>query len=172
MRVRLSLRAGNCLTTSLLVMGIAATAFSSGNILVALIAWALLGVGSHCPAHYLVGRICGVRFTHYVLAPSALEKMDVPIISRIARMTALPGLRMDREGLHGIGRRCIYATLASGAIASMTVPWAVTLVQIIGGDPLWVATAALQTFRVLFTLRYSPRGGDLYRARAYADRYS
>ena len=172
MRIKLSIWAGNGLVLSFLMMGIVATMFSPGDVLAALIAWVLLGVGSHCPVHYIVGRLCGVRFTHYVLAPSALERMDVPLVSRIAKTSVLPGLRIDRKSLHGVGRRCIYFTLTSGAIASMAVPWTVTLVQAIGGDPLWIVTAILQAFRVLFTLRYSPRGGDLYRARVYADRYA
>ena len=172
MTLKLSVGAGNVLTLGLLALGLALTALSPGNPVIALAAWVLLGVGSHCPAHYLVGRICGISFTHYVIAPSALARMRVPLVSGLAARSLLPGLRIDKRSLRKAGRRCVYATLAAGAAASMSVPWAVTLVQLAAGDPYWSLTAGLQVFRIVFTMYFSPRGGDLYRARLYSERYA
>lgn len=144
----------------LLAAGLFLAVYSSG-LAPALVSWALIWVGSHCPAHYLVGRLCGIRFTHYVIAPSALSRSGLPA----ARLLLLPGLRVYKPSLRGAGCVCVAAMYSSGAVSSMSLPWLPVLTLAYGGAQDWVVLALLQALNVAFTLYASPRWGDLRRAR-------
>ena len=162
--VRISLMAGNLLTFGLLALGLALVFYPQPSLLLALASWVLLVIGSHCPAHYITGRACGVKFTHYVIAPSALAKSNLPIAKLAEALPVLPGIRIEKSSLRGVSCGCLLATYASGALASMIIPWAPAIAVGLTGRGDWLVLAALQTANLVFTAYFSPKWGDLARA--------
>ncbi len=141
----------------------------SGNQLVSLIvygaSWAGLFVFSHCIVHFLVGSLVGVKFSHYVLAPSGLSKLSLPLTS-LAKLVPIPGIRTKKASLGKASKAAKRAMFASGTIASMVVPVISPILALLRGLTLVASLLGIATLaNILFTLYYSPRAGDLSRAK-------
>ena len=61
-----------------------------------LISWVCLVFFPHSLAHFAVGRLVGVRFTHYTLGKSSITKLRLPVISSVSSMIPLLTLKIDR----------------------------------------------------------------------------
>jgi len=121
----------------------------------------------HCPAHYAVGMALGVRFTEMRAGRTTLARALPPRLGRFAGLMPILTLRTDRTSLARASRAKASAMFASGTVASTSVAFLIaggsTLVQ-----PLPYASLAwaLALLYLAFDLRFSPRGGDLKRAKA------
>ncbi|MDG6983183.1 MAG: hypothetical protein JRN28_01295 [Nitrososphaerota archaeon] len=121
----------------------------------------------HCPAHYTVGMALGIRFTEMRAGRTTLARALPPRLGRFARLMPILTLRADRPSLARASRAKASAMFASGTVASTSAAFLVaggsTMVQ-----PLPYASLAwaLALLYLAFDLRFSPRGGDLRRAKA------
>jgi hypothetical protein len=118
----------------------------------------------HGLAHYLTGRLVGVRFKYYFLAKSSATKLKLPLLSELANQFPVLALKIEPESLRSAsgGKRAMM--FASGAAASMILPFIAPVASIgrvpalISGILFFVAVA-----NVGFDLYYSPKAGDLSR---------
>jgi hypothetical protein len=132
--------------------------------LVYLISWVCLVFFPHCLAHFAVGRLVGVRFTHYTLGKSSITKLRLPVISSVSSMIPLLTLKIDPGSLWSVSPGARAVMFASGAVVSMILPF-LAVVASIGRLPvIWsVGLFIISLANVCFDLYYSPRAGDLSR---------
>ncbi len=136
------------------------------RVLLLLFAWFTLWFFSHDLAHHITGSIVGIKFQYYFLGRSAITKLKLPLVSRLMEYVPVLVLKIDKASLGKVSvaaRRWMYA---SGAIVSMVLPLLVLPTSYSLG-PIWVGVlfTLLVVGSALFTLYFSPRSGDLYRAR-------
>jgi hypothetical protein len=155
---RLPVWAGNALLITGAGIGAAAavlgvTAFSGTAagwaLIVAGLAWS---VSLHCPAHWAVGRLVGIRFTDYFLAGSPLPYPGL-------KMQYTTYLRADpdsRAWMH-----------AAGAIATKLAPFLALAFWPASDAPRWSAAAlvALGLFQIATDLAFSTKTSDWMRFR-------
>jgi hypothetical protein len=134
------------------------------RLLTYLLSWACLLFFPHCLAHFVTGRLAGVRFTHYLLSKSPVARLEVPIISAVASKIPVLGLKVDQKSLASVSRGARAVMFVSGAAASMIFPFMVVVASfgrlpgILNGGLLLLSTANLA-----FDSYYSPRAGDISR---------
>ena len=92
--------------------------------LVYLISWVCLVFFPHCLAHFVVGRLAGIRFTHYALGKSSITKLRLPVISAVSSMIPLLTLKIDRGSLSVGKSRCAggYVRVGRGCFHDSAVP--------------------------------------------------
>jgi len=116
----------------------------------------------HGLAHYITGRLVGVRFKYYFLTKSAVSKLKLPLFSTLANQLPVLALKIDRASLRSVsnGRRAVM--FASGAVASMVLPFIVPVASI-GRVPLVfsVVLFLVGAANAAFDLYYSPKAGDI-----------
>ena len=150
----------------LLVAVAPSTAAVSLKFLLYLVAWACFLFFPHGLAHFLVGRIVGVRFRYYTFNKSSISKLKLPILPGLASKLVVLTLKVDRGSFQLVsrGRRC--AMFASGALASMLLPF-ISAFASLGHLPIFLSEIllAFSILNFVFDLYYSPRAGDILRAR-------
>jgi hypothetical protein len=109
----------------------------------------------------------GIRFQHYFLGRSAIRKLKLPLVSGLMEKVPVFVLKVDRSSLRGVSPRRRRWMYASGAMASMGLPWIIVPSSFSLG-PYWVGVFFLMLVlgNELFTLYFSPKTGDLYRAKS------
>ena len=121
----------------------------------------------HCPAHYVVGRLLGIRFASMRVGRTTLARALPPRLSGFAQLFPIFTLRTDKQSLANAGKDRASAMFASGTIASILSAFAVAAWVTPGSSlPLFVASWAVAVGYLTFDLVFSPRSGDLMRARA------
>lgn len=132
-----------------------------------LIAWGCLIFFPHCLTHFIVGSVVGIRFECYGLGKSGMSKLGWPIVGTLAALVPVLTLKTDRKSLNSVspGRRAVM--FASGAVASMILPFIVGVASITY-LPITLAAVifVLSIANLVFDLYYSPKAGDFSRARA------
>lgn len=123
-------------------------------------------VAPHCLAHFLVGRALGVRFLYYFITRSALQRAMPPALQAVARRIPLLAIRIAPHSLKAVSNMRTAAMFAAGTIVSMTLPWVPVGYGLVQGQaPAAMVVALVAAANVGFTLYFSPRVGDLSRAR-------
>ena len=130
-----------------------------------LVAWFCLWFFSHDLAHHVVGRIVGVGFRYYFLGRPAITKLKLPVVSELSRKVPVLGLKVDSSTLESVSATRIRAMYASGAVASMLLPLLVLRTSYTVNSIVGVVFTLLTLANILFTVYFSRRVGDLYRAR-------
>jgi len=130
------------------------------------VAWGCLIFFPHDLTHFVTGRLVGVRFQYYLIGKSPLSKLKVPVLSGAASRLPVLVIKVDPSSLRGAspGRRAV--TFASGAIASMVLPFFPAVASFGHIDP--VATTvlfALSISNAVLDAYLSPKVGDLHRAK-------
>lgn len=170
-KLKLSLWAGNVLQISGLVACVLLAVFSAQldswvlQFISVFVAWSLSILCSHCLTHYIVGRIVGIKFTHYFLGRSGVARLNLPLLSLAASKVPILVIKTDKESLSRTGPRAKASMFASGAIVSNLAP--ILLLAILSGKVrgLYVLLfSGLTLANILFTLYFSPKGGDGMRA--------
>ncbi|MBI4362191.1 MAG: hypothetical protein HY558_03365 [Euryarchaeota archaeon] len=86
----------------------------------------LLWIFSHCPAHWLAGRLVGIRFSHYFVGTSPVGKMQIPfndmLPGLLRELIILPGIKTQRESMERASPGRKAAMYAAGPLVSMLVP--------------------------------------------------
>ena len=135
------------------------------SFLLYLIAWFCMLFFPHCLTHYVVGRILGIRFRFYTLTKSSVYKLGNPVFAAIASKPMVLSLKVERESLRSASGRRLAVMFASGAIASMTLPFLVPFSSLRNLPILYSASLfALSIANMVFDLYYSPKAGDISRA--------
>ena len=136
------------------------------QLLLFVFAWFALWFFPHDLAHHIVGKIVGIRFQYYYLGKSPIRKLKLPLVSQVMRMLPVLGLKIDKGSLANVSSRARRWMHASGAIASMTIPW-IIVPSSLTVKPYWVGIfiTLLVSGYVLFTIYFSFKTSDLYRAR-------
>ena len=136
------------------------------SILVLLLAQALITILIHCPAHYVVGRALGIRFSAIRLGHTSVSRVLPASLKRIGSLLAVFTLSVDSVSKKAspMRLRATYLAGVTGSVGSaVTFAFAVSQSgNYIVGPITWVFAIAYLASDVLF----SPRAGDLMRARA------
>lgn len=128
-RLRVPAAAGTSVLAAGTVAGVAAMALSSGisdrrwRSVVFLGAFGVIDVTTHSLAHWLVGRLMGMRFTHYFLGGPPPPR---------------PGAKLDYATYLMVPPRKRAAMHASGAVVTKVVPFALIPVARSLDLPSWV----------------------------------
>jgi hypothetical protein len=119
----------------------------------------------HCPAHYFVGRAFGIRFTRIGLGKTTLARALPPQLGRIAGLIPILTLSIDKTSFAGLPQSRISAMYMSGVVASSAIAFAIAAA--VTGGPVWTTVAAwlVALGYLLFDIVFSPRSGDVMRAR-------
>ena len=129
-----------------------------------LVSWACLIFFPHCLAHFVVGRLVGVQFIHYVIGKSSITKLRLPVISSVSSAIPLLTLKVDHVSLVSVTPGARAVMFASGAAVSMILPFIPVVVSIGHLPTIWSTILFLISIaNVCFDLYYSPRAGDLSR---------
>ena len=138
------------------------------DFLLYLIALSFLIFFPHCLAHYVVGRLGGIRFDYYRLGKSGIAKLKLPFVSLLGSKLPVLTLKVNRRSLHSATRSRASAMFSAGAAASMVLPFLAAAASI-GQLPLalTIILFLIAAGNLLFDLYYSPRAGDLARARSF-----
>lgn len=169
---RLSLGQGLSLCTLGFLIGIAflpvtpRITYLPGQIAMLLASWIFLWFFSHDLAHHVIGKIVGVDFRYYFLGRSAITKLRLPAVSKLAQYIPILSLKVDRLSLEPLSRNRIGLMYSAGALASMLLPFLVLptafSIRIVLGALFTLLTLA----NLLFTIYFSLEAGDLRRARS------
>jgi hypothetical protein len=126
----------------------------------------ILLVAPHCLTHYIVGRVVGIRFLYYFFSHSALARLPLPLVRPLAQRLPLLTIKVAPYDLLRVPRKRAAAMLASGTVVSMGLPWLAVAYGFMQGQPVAATLVAVVAgANVAFTLYFSPRVGDLSRAR-------
>jgi len=129
------------------------------RILPLIICWFSMVYFPHCLAHYIVGRLFGVEFSHYTLSRSMLSKSGIPIISRMFSVRVFLTLRIKRRA-----RRGMFPMFISGPIASMLSPLAVVYITYTYDKTSANILAILTILNIVFSGYFSYRNGCIRKA--------
>lgn len=142
--------------TSILILKFMALLFS----------WICFWYFSHCLAHFVTGKLLGIRFLHYYIGRSSLVKLKLPIITPLLDLIPVLGIKIDKLSLINASRYAKSITYASGAIASMTSPLIPAVYALIYTElSIALIIMVLTLGNILFTAYLSPKVGDLHRAK-------
>jgi hypothetical protein len=136
------------------------------RILLLFLAWFSLWFFTHDLTHHLIGKITRIKFEYYFFGRSAIRKLNLPLVSGLMEKVPVFVLKINQDSLHASSPKARRWMYASGAIASMALPWIIVPSSFMFGS-YWVGVlfAVLVFGNVLFTLYFSPKTGDLYRAK-------
>jgi hypothetical protein len=108
----------------------------------------------------------GIKFSGLVVGRSALRKSSSRAVRLIGERAVTPVLIVDRASLARASPLRRKAMFYSGVTASTAAPFLVALYASLTGDPLSTLTAVIVAIGYLtFNIFYSPRTGDIHRAR-------
>ena len=164
--------AGSAIEITGLVIGFAflyLTSLTSISILkfvTLLFSWFCFWYFSHCLAHFIVGKLLGIRFLYYIIGRSSLIKLKLPIMTPLIKLIPVLGIKIDKSSLINTSRYGRSITYASGALASMLsplIPFAYALIYT--EQPISILLGALTIGNIIFTSYLSPKVGDLYKAK-------
>lgn len=120
----------------------------------------------HCPAHYFVGRVFGIRFSAIRIGRTGLTRLLPTGFGRIARLLPILTLSTERASLAAVSRKKVAVMYGSGTVASTASAVAVAVFFTMEGSfSNSAATWAVALLYLAFDLVFSPRGGDLFRAK-------
>jgi len=134
--------------------------------IVLLISWACFIFFPHCLAHLVVGTFSGIRFAHYSLAKSGMTKLNLGPLKALSPFAVVLSIRIDKNSLSKASRGSRAAMFYSGALASMILPFIPAFASL-GRIPVELSAIllAVSVANLVFDLYYSPRVGDISRAR-------
>ena len=123
----------------------------------------------HCPAHYVVGTVLGIRFRAIRLGKSTLARGLPPRLAGLSSSLPVVTLSTEKSSLARASRREVAAMYASGTVASVGSAIVIAAAATIVEAPTYSALAwGVALLYLFFDAVFSPRSGDLARARSAA----
>ncbi len=120
----------------------------------------------HCPAHYLVGAAGGIRFRKMSLGRTTLARVLPRKAAGLAKLLPVLTLSTDKSSVSAASRRNVAAMYAAGTIASVSSAFLVALASSLEAPLEYSALAwGVAVAYMIFDGLFSPRSGDLLRAR-------
>jgi hypothetical protein len=121
----------------------------------------------HCPAHYIVGRVVGIRFRKIRFGQTTLARVLPARFAGLARLVPILTLSTDKASLAQTSKGSAAAMYASGTVASVSAAFVIAGVATATEAFLPAAVAWLVAIGYLmFDVVFSPRSGDIMKARA------
>lgn len=138
--------------------------FPGGRFIQALVAWALLWFFTHDLAHLFVGRLVGVRFSHYYIGLSNVVRLGL-VPKPLKTLVAALGIKIDRER-SSASPRGYAAMYAAGPVASMLFPLTVPVILLLKNPSslAGLVLLAASLANIAFTSYFSPKAGCLGKA--------
>jgi len=171
--MRIPLLVGNIVEVAGVLFALYLISFALGvpnsplKFLVYLVAWVCLLFFPHGLAHYIVGRLVGIGFQYYYLSRSSVYKLKLPFARAIASRSVVLTLKVDQHSLQtaSVGSRAVM--FSSGAVASMILPFFAAAASL-GHLPMNLSAILLllSAANLAFDLYYSPKAGDISRAKS------
>ena len=132
------------------------------SLLLLLASFGLLTYFSHCLAHFIVGKIIGLKFSYYVFGASL--KTNSQVIRRLDELLPRLGIRLTSESRKNATHRQRVLVFSSGVITSTLLPLIpVTIGYLTLPNPMRTIPLLLWIAYVIFGAYFSPRFGDLSR---------
>lgn len=165
---KLPLWAGHLLTTSGMALGLILTyyirAFSPPiNYYITMISFITLWFFPHCLAHYIVGRVFGIRFRYYFVGRSAIRKLNLPLVTGLAGRLPILGIRIEHRTLKKATPAGRFMMFSAGALASSLLPFLPVLFLFMKFPFHGSGFILLALINLGFTLYFSPKVGDIRR---------
>ncbi len=154
-RPRYPLHRVNAVSTAILALTLLLAKLSCSftmplSLTLLVICWFLILYFSHCLAHYVTGRLLGIKFRYYTLSPTMLSR-SFPFLRRFRVFLTLR-LAEKPEGWRG------FVMFTSGALASMLSP--LLVVYISRCNPLaFRFLLSITLFNIIFTGYFSSKQG-------------
>jgi len=130
------------------------------RLIVLTVCWFSMIYLPHCLAHYVIGRILGVEFSHYITSKSMLSKAGIPLISKFFSARIFLTLKIKRRA----GKRAMFAMFLAGPLASMLFPLIIVCIAYSYDQFTAIILATLTIFNILFTGYFSFRHGCIRKA--------
>ena len=170
---RLSIAAGNTLQIAGIVAAYLAcrasrTAHSKAiAISTVLLAWVLLYFSSHAIAHWLVGRIVGIRFRFYTLGGTGNPEGWPPGVRWIFEHLPFLGVQTDKVSMQDVSPSAKALMWSAGVTASAIIPTIAALYGWLSGVPWsgWFCVFALGWALGTLASNWTSRTGDYSKAR-------
>ncbi len=121
----------------------------------------------HCPAHYVAGRFAGIRFRSIRIGRTTLTRALPARFKSLGRLLPILTLSTEKASLSGVSRPRIKAMYFAGTVASSGSAFFIAAAVAFSG--LWVPSVLTWTLAIgylLFDIVFSPKSGDVMRARA------
>ncbi len=168
--LRIGLAAGNLVslvgvaTAYMLLFFVASLPFTGGRFLVGFTSFTLLWFFTHDLAHYVVGRVLGIRFSHYYLGLSNVVRLSI-VPKQLKTLPVVLGIKIDKRNSKAspLGYAAMYS---AGPLASMLTPLTVPAI-ILYNNPASLAGQLLLIMAVAnigFTSVFSPKAGCFAKA--------
>jgi hypothetical protein len=120
----------------------------------------------HCPGHYLVGSAVGIRFRSVRLGQTTLARVLPSWAAGLAKAFQILTLSTDKKTLAAASKGRAAAMYASGTVVSVASALVIAVVSTFVEPFAYSAVAWLVAVGYLaFDVVFSPRSGDLMRAR-------
>jgi len=133
--------------------------------LVIVISWMCFWYFPHGLAHFIVGRILGIRFLYYFVGRSSLIKMRLPLVTSILGVVPVLGIKIDKASTLNISRVRLAVMYASGVLASMLCPLIPFIYSLIYLEYIITVFIGVITFgNMIFTIYFSSKVGDFSKA--------
>jgi hypothetical protein len=121
----------------------------------------------HCPAHYLIGTLMGIRFRLMRSSRTTLGRALPPRFSAMANLFPVLTLSTDRSSLQVVSKSRRALMYEAGTVASVSAAFIISAgatfaEPLVYAVPAWVVAIAY----LGFDIRFSPKSGDFARARA------
>jgi hypothetical protein len=137
------------------------------SVLILVVAQALTTILVHCPAHYVVGRALGIRFSRIGIGRSTATKALPKSLKRVGSLLVVFTLRMDSSSRKTTPPTRLRLMFLAGVSASLASAFIFALAVGLAGNygaglVAWIFAIAYLASDILL----SPKTGDVMRARA------
>jgi hypothetical protein len=158
---------GGAVTLAFLFLYVLPFGLGIYSVILAVLDQASLLYFSHCLAHFIVGRFFGIRFRYFLFGPSALSRAEPAVLRRVGRLLLTFIIVVDKNSLIPVSNGKIATMHYAGTTTSMVLPFLVSAGALLRGDLTATLASTLFAFaNILFTLTFSPKTGDISRARS------
>lgn len=120
----------------------------------------------HCPAHYFVGKVVGIRFRWARLGRTTLARVLPARLAGLARLIPMLTLSTEKASITAVSRPKAAAMYASGTVASASSAFVIAAAAT-PTQPMQVVYLVwlVAVGYLLFDAIFSPKSGDLMKAR-------
>ena len=170
---RLSIAAGNTLQTAGIVAACFALKVSPSvhstaiAVITMLLAWVLFYFSSHAIAHWLVGRIVGIRFLFYTIGGTGNPEGWPPGLRWIFERLPFLGVQTEKLSMQNVSPRARALMWSAGVTSSAIIPTLGALWAWLSGVPWsgWFCLFALGWALGTLASNWTSRTGDYSKAR-------
>ncbi len=141
------------------------------QLVIFLASFALLAYFAHCLTHYIVGKIVGLNFSHYVFGTSQLKQVNSTVNRTLDSVLPRLGIRLTPQSRMNANPTQRLLVFSSGVAASTLVTLIPTFISYtIVTYPLNALLPIIWIGYLVFGVYFSPRYGDLSHIKSKPER--